>query len=96
MASCGRRVTRPMRRATEKGERMATHLVRFTLPERTLGNSDVAFTVFTDGERLGKLKVSKGALVWSPANKKRGYELGWSAFDRMMQEQGHKERAHVP
>ena len=72
---------------------MARHNVTFTLPERGLGNSDVEFVVRGDEVRLGTLKVSKGALVWSPANKKRGYELGWAEFDRVMQERGRRERA---
>ena len=71
---------------------MARHSVTFTLPERRLGNSDIEFIVRSDDVRLGTLKVSKGALVWSPANKKRGYELGWTDFDRVMQERGRRER----
>jgi len=69
--------------------------VRFRVPERKLGNSDIEFVVQSDDVRLGLLKVSKGALVWCPANKKRCYELGWASFDRLMREFGHKERARV-
>lgn len=71
---------------------MPRHDVRFTIPERTLGNADIEFTVYSDDERLGLLEVSKGALVWRPANKKRPYVLGWAAFDRVMREQGRRER----
>lgn len=71
---------------------MARHDVRFTIPERRLGNADIEFTVYSNDDRLGVLKVSKGALVWSPVNKKRGYVLGWDAFDRAMQERGRRER----
>lgn len=74
---------------------MARHNVTFTLPERRLGNSDIEFIVRSDEVRLGTLKVSKGALVWSPANKKRGFELGWAEFDRVMQERGRRERARL-
>ncbi len=72
---------------------MARHDVRFTIPERRLGNADIEFTVYSDNERLGMLKLSKGAVVWSPANKKRGYVLGWDAFDRVMRDSGRRERA---
>lgn len=71
---------------------MARHDVRFTIPERTLGNADIEFAVYSDEERLGVLKVSKGALVWRPANKKLGYVVGWGAFDRIMRENGRRER----
>ena len=56
---------------------MARHDVRFNIPERKLGKSDIEFTVYSDDLRLGVLKISKGALVWRSANKKRGHiELG--------------------
>ncbi len=70
---------------------MARHDVRFTIPERKLGNSDIEFAVYSDDERLGALKISKGAIVWCPANKKRGYVMGWDAFDRTMRDQGRRE-----
>jgi hypothetical protein len=72
---------------------MPRHDVRFTLPERRLGNSDIEFTVYSDDERLGILKVSKGAVVWRSANKKLGHVLAWDAFDRMMRREGRRERA---
>lgn len=75
---------------------MARHDVRFTIPERKLGNSDIEFVVHSDDERLGLLKVSKGAVVWRPAFKKRGFAIGWSAFDRVMREQGRRERLREP
>jgi len=70
---------------------MARHNVRFTIPERKLGNADIEFAVYSDDERLGALKISKGAIVWRPANKKRGYVLGWDAFDSTMRDQGRRE-----
>jgi hypothetical protein len=70
---------------------MARHDVRFTIPERTLGNSDIEFTVYSDDVRLGVLKVSKGALVWRGANKKRGYVVAWDLFERLAREHGRRE-----
>ncbi len=72
---------------------MARHDVRFTLPERRLGNADIEFAVYADGERLGLLKVSKGAVVWRHANAKRGHVMDWSSFDRVMVAQARRERA---
>jgi len=71
---------------------MPRHDVRFTIPERRLGNSDIEFTVYSDDERLGVLKVSKGAVVWRHANKKLGYIVDWSTFDRIMTAEGRRER----
>jgi hypothetical protein len=74
---------------------MARHEVRFTIPERRLGKADIEFAVYQDGERLGLLKVSKGAIVWRQANKKRGLVMGWATFDRLMQREGRREPSRV-
>ena len=70
---------------------MARHDVRFTIPERKLGNADIEFAVYSDDERLGQLSISKGAVVWRHANAKRGHLMSWSTFDRVMREQGRRE-----
>lgn len=71
---------------------MPRHDVRFTIPERGLGNADIEFAVYQDGERLGLLKVSKGAVVWRHANKKLGRVMDWATLDRLMQAEGRRER----
>jgi len=74
---------------------MARHIVRFTIPERPLGNSDIEFNVYSDDERLGVLKVSRGAIVWRHANKRLGHVMDWDAFDRVMRREGRRERAKI-
>jgi hypothetical protein len=65
------------------------HTVKFALPERELGHANIEFFVHKDGQVFGKLLVSKGAVVWRRKWKsKRGKKLGWSAFDRLMDEHG--------
>lgn len=64
------------------------HDVKFTVPERELGNSDIQFDVRIDGGKLGTLKVSKGALVWIPANKQSGYQLTWQKLNELAQQEG--------
>jgi hypothetical protein len=71
---------------------MPRHDVRFTIPERQVGNADIQFTVYSNEERLGVLKISKGALVWHPANKKTECVLGWDMFDRLAREHGRRAR----
>lgn len=65
---------------------MARHEVRFVLPWRRLGKEDVIFRVEQDGELLGTLKVSKGAVVWWPGRAKLGFKMSWERFDRAMRE----------
>ena len=62
------------------------HDVTFEIPPRELGRADVVFKVRTDGEMLGTLTVSKGSLVWFPADTTKGYRIGWNNFDRLMRE----------
>ena len=71
---------------------MANHAVKFTVPERELGRADVVFGVKVDGEHLGRLKVSNGAVVWVPANGKYGYRISWSEFAAIMKERGKHEK----
>ena len=57
---------------------MARHHVDFAVPQRPLGNADIEFAVFREGARFGTLRVSKGAVVWTPANAKRSFRLAWA------------------
>jgi hypothetical protein len=63
------------------------HDVHFSVPGRSLGRSDVQFQVYQDHEMLGTLKVSKGSVVWFPANTTYGYRMYWGPFNKVMQEQ---------
>ncbi len=66
-----------------EGVRMS-HDVKFTVPTRSLGKSDIEFIVNLDGERFGTLRISKGTLVWFPRSKKKGRRVSWKRFDAFM------------
>lgn len=68
------------------------HEVTFDLPTRDLGKSDVHFRVKVDGSVLGKLEISKGALVWYPKDKTYGHKITWSKFDEEMKKYPRLER----
>jgi hypothetical protein len=65
---------------------MATHKVDFQVPWRPIGREDVVFSVEQDGEKLGELKVSKGAVVWRPRHGKRSYRADWTRLDHLMRQ----------
>lgn len=67
---------------------MAKHDVTFTIPARRLGKAGLAFRVKRDGTLLGTLKVSKGAVIWSPKNVHGGFKLTWLELDKLMQASG--------
>lgn len=64
------------------------HNVTFTLPERSLGNSDIEVRIKRDGVMFGTLKISKGALVWLPASGKYERKLTWERLDQLAEQFG--------
>jgi hypothetical protein len=58
------------------------------LPKRELELANIVFHVSQDGERFGKLLVSKGAAVWRAKGKTKGRKLDWKRFDEVMQNSG--------
>lgn len=71
---------------------MAKHDVKFTVPQRPLGRADVEFFINRDGDRLGRLKISNGAVVWVPKNRTKGFNLRWDKFADLMREYGTPEK----
>ena len=70
---------------------MANHSVRFTVPYRDLGRSDVEFKIYgkerrKDSQLIGTLYVSHGALEWRSRKMHNIVKLYWDDFDRYMQQ----------
>jgi hypothetical protein len=70
---------------------MATHDVSLNITKPIpVGNVDIEIPVRRNGRAFGKVKISKGAIDWMPANKsKTAYYLDWAEFARVMAEYGH-------
>lgn len=69
---------------------MADHAVKFTVPFRDLGRSDVVFKIYSgaaedDEHLLGTLMVSHGALEWRSRKKHHTVRMDWDDFDRYME-----------
>ena len=70
---------------------MATHEVKLSLNQRiTVEKVDATFPVWSDGERLGRLRVSKGSVDWQPARSQMVYRVTWEDFAELMQENGRR------
>ena len=73
---------------------MADHAVRFTVPYRDLGRSDIEFKVYSKERRarrverllIGTLLISHGAIEWrsSRKHKQSTVKFDWQDFDRYM------------
>jgi hypothetical protein len=70
---------------------MATHEVSLNISRAIpVGNVDLEFAVRRNGRAFGKVKVSRGAIDWMPANKsKTAYYLDWGEFAKVMANNGH-------
>ncbi len=51
------------------------YAVKFDIPERALGRTDIEFRVWEDDSALGTLLISKGAVVWRPSNQRYGLKF---------------------
>ncbi len=63
---------------------MAQHNIILETKSLQIGSSPVTFHINADGEKLGRIKISKGNFTWYPYNAKRGIKIDWSKFDDMV------------
>jgi hypothetical protein len=63
------------------------HDVKFSIPERDLGNADIEFIVSGNGSRIGTLRISRGAIVWFPSGNSLGHKTTWKEFGEFMAHQ---------
>jgi hypothetical protein len=71
------------------------HQVTFRIPDRPVGQKDLVFSVRQNGEKFGRLKVSKGCIVWLPGRKSKAFRLSWDQLDRLARAQGRRGRYPV-
>jgi len=73
---------------------MATHRVQMNIPRGIpVVNTDVDFTIKSNGTKLGTLKVSKGAVEWLPANNSiHSFTMTWEQFAQTMEDNGRERR----
>ena len=68
---------------------MSKHEIQLTLPAVPLKNTDLEVIVYSDGARLGVVKISKGTLDWLPSkNSKNHFVMNWERFAQIMVEHG--------
>ncbi len=71
---------------------MPKHNIECVIPKSTVYNTDVVHSVDSDKKALGKLKVSRGNVEWTPAgNSANHYVLTWEKFAEFMKKYGTKK-----
>jgi hypothetical protein len=63
---------------------MSKHKVFLNLPWTEMNKKDAIFEIYQDGEKFGRITISKGAIEWYPYKAKVPYKLSWSRFDKMI------------
>lgn len=56
------------------------HKLEMQIPSLNIERADARFTVKVNGAMLGQACLSKGGIVWFPANHHYGYKLSWATF----------------
>jgi len=71
---------------------MAIHKIEMSQPAKQVLHTDVTFDIYSDGEKLGTMRISKGTLDWTPKNKQRPKKIRWERFAAIMDEvyEGHR------
>jgi hypothetical protein len=72
---------------------MPTHEVDLKIPQQIwIENTDIDVRVWSDGQLLGQVHISRGSIDWRPTYAKRRYQLSWENFDQLMTEHGRRPR----
>jgi hypothetical protein len=65
---------------------MPKHDIWMTFPDKPLKNVDTTIAIWSDGEKLGELALSRGSLDWRSARKKRVKRIAWERLAALLDE----------
>ena len=72
---------------------MPQHKVQYEIPAGTVLNKDAEFSIWGDGQLVGRLRISRGSIDWYPAkNTVNVFALRWERFDEIMRQYGTRKR----
>jgi hypothetical protein len=63
---------------------MATHYIEISLPTKPLRNVDTTIAVWSNGKKLGQLRVSAGSLDWVRAGAKTPKKITWERLAALL------------
>jgi hypothetical protein len=63
---------------------MPVHKIEMSQPSKAVLHNDVTFEIFSDEEKLGTLKVSKGGADWTPSRRHNAKTITWETFAKAM------------
>jgi hypothetical protein len=63
---------------------MPEHDVRMSFPDKPLKNVDATIAVWSDGKKLGEMRISRGSLDWRSAYKKTAKSIAWERVAELL------------
>ena len=63
---------------------MPIHRIDLTLPDMDVSSVDVRLVIYSDNERLGRLRISKGTIDWYPKHSRNVRRYTWERFAELM------------
>lgn len=67
---------------------MAAHRIEVAQPPKTVLNTDITFTIYSDNKMIGELSISKGGLDWRPSRRRKAVTVTWEKFAGLLNEAG--------
>jgi hypothetical protein len=65
---------------------MAVHKIEISQPAKTVLNNDISFTIWSDGQKLGELNLSKGSADWRSKNQRKPKRVRWERLAQLLDE----------
>jgi hypothetical protein len=63
---------------------VAEHYIEISLPTKPLRNVDTTIAVWSDGKKLGQLRVSTGSLDWVRGGAKKPKKITWERLATLL------------
>jgi hypothetical protein len=61
------------------------HHIEISLPTKPLKNVDATITAWSDGEKLGELRVSQGTVDWKAARSRTVKSFSWERLAEILE-----------
>lgn len=65
---------------------MPKHYIEISLPTKPLKNVDATIVAWSDNEKLGELRFSRGTVDWKSARKQKPKRITWERLARLLDE----------
>ena len=72
---------------------MPKHHIEISLPTKPLKNVDTTISVWSDNEKLGEMRISRGSLDWLPSGAQNPRRISWENLAYLLNDPNRTLRA---